>query len=276
MQRPEFTADRAVLSRMNGYWPKGCNVTNNKRSLSRDPEASQRVNAFQTMEVNMAKTYGLLAHLRRNDRILRAAIGGAMLYAFTIALAVPELNANVLPEQTGSVTRLVLSPSMEAAVELRHDPSPLTVVRDLVNRPAYQAYLSEKHCLATAIYFEARSESLTGQRAVAEVVIARTKVPGRPRSICGVVYQGSKRQTGCQFSFTCDGIADKVRDGNSWRQAQRIAANVMRTGGKVNPVAAGATFYHADYVSPGWASRMVKVASIGTHIFYRPQPGRNL
>jgi spore germination cell wall hydrolase CwlJ-like protein len=50
----------------------------------------------------------------------------------------------------------------------------------------------------------------------------------------------------------------------------------MRTGGKVNSVAGGATFYHADYVSPGWASRMVKVASIGTHIFYRPQRGRHL
>lgn len=243
---------------------------------STGPRGLTRVNAFQTMEVNMAKTYGLMAHLRRNDRILRAAVGGAMLYAFTIALAVPELNANVLPEQTGEVTRLLLRPSMAAAVELRQSSSPLTVVRDLVNRPAYQAYLSEKNCLATAIYFEARSESLTGQRAVAEVVIARTKVPGRPRNICGVVYEGSKRRTGCQFSFTCDGIADKVRDGGSWRQAQRIAANVMRTGGKVNPVAAGATFYHADYVSPGWASRMVKVASIGTHIFYRPQRGRNL
>ncbi len=224
----------------------------------------------------MAKTYGLLAHLRRNDRILRAAVGGAMLYALTIAVAVPELNANVMPEQTYAVARIILRPTIVMTAELQSDPSPLTVVRDLVNRPAYQSYLSEKNCLATAIYFEARSESPTGQRAVAEVVIARTRVPGRPRNICGVVYEGSQRRTGCQFSFTCDGISDKVRDWYSWRQAQRIAANVMRTGGKVNPVAGGATFYHADYVNPRWASRMVKVASIGTHIFYRPPPGRNL
>lgn len=227
----------------------------------------------------MAKTYGLWAQLRRNDRILRAAIGGAVLYALTVAVAAPVLNASVSSDESSGTARVVWSSPMAAhamTVELQRDPSPVTVVRDLVNRPAYQAYLREKNCLSTAIYFEARGESLVGQRAVAEVVIARTRVPGRPRSICGVVYEGSQRRTGCQFSFTCDGISDRVHDWYSWRQAQRIAANVMRNGGKVNPVAGGATFYHADYVNPGWASRMVKVAEIGTHIFYRPAPGRNL
>jgi spore germination cell wall hydrolase CwlJ-like protein len=159
---------------------------------------------------------------------------------------------------------------------VRSKPSPLTMIRDVVNRPAYQAYLRERNCLATAIYFEARGESARGQKGVAEVVLARTRVPGRPKTICGVVYEGSKRSTGCQFSFTCDGVADRVRNGDAWHQALRIATNTMRTGGKVNPVAGGATFYHADYVSPGWASRMVKVASIGQHVFYRPQRGRNL
>jgi spore germination cell wall hydrolase CwlJ-like protein len=222
----------------------------------------------------MAKSYGLLAQLRRNDRIFRAALGGAFLYALTIAVASPVLNA--MPAVEDAVAFIRLRPTLVATVEQPAEPSPMTVVRNLVNRPAYQAYLREKNCLATAIYFEARSESATGQRAVAEVILARTRVQGRPRNICGVVYEGSNRRTGCQFSFTCDGIADKVRDRYSWRQAQRIAANVMRTGGKLNPVAGGATFYHADYVSPVWASRMVKVAEIGTHIFYRPSPGHRL
>jgi spore germination cell wall hydrolase CwlJ-like protein len=115
-----------------------------------------------------------------------------------------------------------------------------------------------------------------GQQAVAEVILARTRTPGRPKTICGVVYQGSNRKTGCQFSFTCDGIADRVRNRTAWKQAMKVATHVMRTGGKVDPVAGGATFYHADYVNPGWASRMVKVASIGQHVFYRPQRGRNL
>ena len=219
----------------------------------------------------MGKTTGLLAHLRRNDRILKAALSGAFLYALTVAVAAPVLNAAVGSDEVVLRLRTSYVPALEHRVA-----SPMTVVRDVVNRPAYQAYLREKDCLATAIYFEARSESAMGQRAVAEVVLARTRVPGRPKTICGVVYEGSSRRTGCQFSFTCDGHTDRVRDRDSWRQAMRIATNVMRTGGKVNAVAGGATFYHADYVSPRWASRMVKVAEIGTHIFYRPQRGRNL
>jgi hypothetical protein len=221
----------------------------------------------------MAKTTGLLAQLRRNDRILKAALSGAFLYALTVAVVAPMVTA--APSATAQFV-MSLRPAHAATLEARTAALPTTKVRDVVNRPAYQAYLREKDCLATAIYFEARGESAMGQRAVAEVILARTAVPGRPKTICGVVYEGSKRRTGCQFSFTCDGVADRVHNRDAWRQAMKIATNVMRTGGKVNAVAGGATFYHADYVSPGWASRMVKVASIGTHIFYRPQRGRHL
>ena len=221
----------------------------------------------------MAKTFGLLALVRRNDRILKAAFAGTLVYALTIAAVTPALNAASAATVVMAL-RHGYAPAPTITVPAR--PSPLTMIRDVVNRPAYQAYLREKNCLATAVYFEARGESAKGQKAVAEVILARTRVPGRPKSICGVVYQGSKRRTGCQFSFTCDGISDRVHSREAWRQAQRVATNVMRTGGKVNSVAGGATFYHANYVSPGWASRMVKVASIGQHVFYRPVRGRNL
>jgi spore germination cell wall hydrolase CwlJ-like protein len=126
----------------------------------------------------------------------------------------------------------------------------------------------ELACLATAIYFEARSESTRGQTAVAEVVLARKRAPGRPKTICGVVYEGSHLSTGCQFSFTCDGLSDTVRDKSAWARAKRIAALALK--GKLKRVARGATYYHANYVSPYWASSMVKVATIGTHVFYRP------
>jgi len=228
----------------------------------------------------MAKSYGIWARLRRNNRIMKAALSGSLLYALTVAVAAPLFGeaptGDMVTVARSSVTTMALRPALLTVGEQPAVESPVTIVRDLVNRPAYQAYLREKNCLTTAIYFEARGESAIGQKAVAEVIIARTRVPGRPRSICGVVYEGSHRKTGCQFSFTCDGISDRVRDWGSWREAQKIAVNVMRTGGKDNPVAGGATFYHADYVSPRWASRMVKVAEIGTHIFYRPPPGRNL
>ena len=228
----------------------------------------------------MAKSYGIWARLRRNNRIMKAALSGSLLYALTVAVAAPLFGeaptGDMVTISRSAVTTMALRPAVLTVGEQPTVESPVTIVRDLVNRPAYQAYLREKNCLTTAIYFEARGESAICQKAVAEVIIARTRVPGRPRSICGVVYEGSHRKTGCQFSFTCDGISDRVRDWGSWREAQKIAVNVMRTGGKDNPVAGGATFYHADYVSPRWASRMVKVAEIGTHIFYRPPPGRNL
>lgn len=127
---------------------------------------------------------------------------------------------------------------------------------------------NEKACLATAVYFEARGESARGQAAVAQVVLARVKARGRPKSICGVVYEGSHLSTGCQFSFTCDGLADVIRDQDAWTRAQGIASRAMR--GKLKSVARGATYFHARYVRPYWASSMVKVATIGTHVFYRP------
>ncbi|MFN5901342.1 MAG: cell wall hydrolase, partial [Novosphingobium sp.] len=65
-------------------------------------------------------------------------------------------------------------------------------------------------CLAAAVYYEARSESDVGQRAVAQVVLNRVAHPSYPNTVCGVVYQGSERTTGCQFSFTCDGSLAKA------------------------------------------------------------------
>lgn len=222
----------------------------------------------------MAK-FGLMALVRRNDRIVKAACAGAAVYCLTIASISPSLATASAASSADSIvlslaaTRYAYAPAIKAAL-------PVTKVRNVSNRPNYASYERERHCLATAIYFEARGESAKGQKAVAEVVLARARTPGRPQSICGVVYEGSKRRTGCQFSFTCDGVKDRVYNRDAWRTAQRIATSVMRTGGKVNAVARGATFYHADYVKPGWATRMVKVAQIGTHIFYRPKRGRLL
>lgn len=129
-------------------------------------------------------------------------------------------------------------------------------------------HASAKACLTTAIYFEARGETAKGQRAVAEVIVSRTKQRGRPKSVCGVVYEGSHRSTGCQFSFTCDGIADVVRDRAAWARAKRVAGLVLSARGR-KKISRGATHYHATWVRPYWASSMVKVARIGSHIFYR-------
>jgi len=129
-------------------------------------------------------------------------------------------------------------------------------------------------CLAQAIYYEARSESEAGQRAVAQVVLNRMRHPAWPNSVCGVVYQGPMRAGGgCQFTFTCDGSLRFAPRGEGWARARRLAAEAL--GGSVFEPVGLSTFYHANYVMPGWAPRLLKTAVIGTHLFYRlPGAGR--
>lgn len=126
---------------------------------------------------------------------------------------------------------------------------------------------SERRCLAEAIYYEARGESHLGQVAVAEVVLNRVRSQHYPDTICDVVYQGSYRATGCQFTFTCDGsLAHKPR-GRAWRQANELAAQAMM--GLTPAVTSRATHYHTFEVDPVWSARLVETTRIGAHIFYR-------
>jgi len=127
--------------------------------------------------------------------------------------------------------------------------------------------LAEENCLARAIYFEARSESELGQLAVARVILNRVKDPDYPKTICGVVYQGSGRRNSCQFSFACDGLADDVRQPAAWTQSKLVAQKAL-AGDQTVRVIGTATNYHADYVNPKWAKSMKRLIKIGRHIFY--------
>jgi hypothetical protein len=122
-------------------------------------------------------------------------------------------------------------------------------------------------CLSQAIYYEARGESQRGQVAVAEVVMNRVRSPAYPNSICGVVYQGSHRSTGCQFTFTCDGSLNHRPRGRAWDRAQRVATAVML--GYTRPITQGATHYHTHAVNPVWNSGLVETTNVGDHVFYR-------
>jgi spore germination cell wall hydrolase CwlJ-like protein len=137
--------------------------------------------------------------------------------------------------------------------------------KQLAQRRVRQA---EENCLARAIYFEARSESEMGQMAVAKVIINRTKDANYPKTICGVVYQGSQRRNSCQFSFACDGLPDDVKSPTSWAQSKRIAQKAINGDLKMGKAMSEATNYHADYVKPRWAKSMRKLVKIGSHIFY--------
>jgi len=122
-------------------------------------------------------------------------------------------------------------------------------------------------CLAQAVWYEAASESEAGQRAVAQVVLNRVAHPAWPDSVCGVVYQGSERSIGCQFTFTCDGSLARRPGGTSWAQAQRIAAEAL-SGSVYTPVGL-ATHYHTLWVNPYWAPTLDHIGTIGAHRFYR-------
>jgi Cell Wall Hydrolase len=123
-------------------------------------------------------------------------------------------------------------------------------------------------CLASTIYYEAGNETLGGQMAVAQVVLNRVRHPAFPKTVCGVVFQGSERRTGCQFSFTCDGSMASRRPSDAVWQRMRGIAISMLSGGVYAPVG-NATHYHADYVLPYWSSSLEKVWVEGVHIFYR-------
>ena len=139
-------------------------------------------------------------------------------------------------------------------------------------RPFYSGgtgitHLRAAECLAQAIWYEAASESEAGQRAVAQVVLNRVKHPSWPSSVCGVVYQGSERSTGCQFTFTCDGSLARRPGGASWARAQQIAAEALN--GAVYAPVGLATHYHTLWVNPYWASSLDHIGTIGAHRFYR-------
>ncbi len=122
-------------------------------------------------------------------------------------------------------------------------------------------------CLAAAIYYEAGTEPRAGQEAVAQVVLNRVADPRYPDTICGVVFQGSTRRTGCQFTFTCNGALARRPEPGRWLGARAVAEDAL--GRRLRDHVGGATHYHADYVSPVWGRALTRVGKIGRHIFYR-------
>jgi len=121
-------------------------------------------------------------------------------------------------------------------------------------------------CMTQAIYYEAGFEPLDGRRAVAQVVLNRLRHPAFPKTVCGVVYEGSDRRV-CQFSFTCDGSLGRTPAAGAWREARAVAQAALA--GAVDRAVGTATHYHTDWVSPYWAPKLTKLVQVGAHIFYR-------
>lgn len=128
-------------------------------------------------------------------------------------------------------------------------------------------WTSDAGCLTAAIYYEAALEPRAGQEAVAQVVLNRTRHPAYPSTVCGVVRQGASRRTGCQFTFNCDGSLRRRPVAALWNAAADVAR--MALSGSAPDHVGAATHYHANYVSPYWSAKLVRVSRIGTHVFYR-------
>ena len=198
--------------------------------------------------------------------VVAAAIGGA-------AQSTPELASRsqpaVAPPAPPPLLIRQLPPEQALQVNqqipIAQGPNPAAVPFVFKGNAATRKQALE--CMASAIYYEAGDQGDDGERAVAQVVLNRVRHPAFPSSVCGVVYEGSTRPTGCQFTFTCDGSLYRQPDADGWNRAYKIAEAALA--GSVYAPVGYATHYHANYVVPYWASTLAKNAIVGAHIFYR-------
>lgn len=190
--------------------------------------------------------------------------------------------ASIDPVTTGSIgdasaaltaiDQVVAMPIMPATVPTKlayaRDNTPATNFDRLTDKNGKAVSEKELWCMATAIYFEARSESYRGQVAVGQVVMNRVAHRLYPGTICNVVFQNEHMRNACQFSFACDGIPERVTEPKAWAQAEEIAKGVINGTLYITEVGRS-THYHATYVYPHWAPRLKRNVKIGHHIFYQ-------
>lgn len=144
---------------------------------------------------------------------------------------------------------------------------PAVAARPFVFAGTAEAHERALTCLALAAYYEAGDDS-AGQAAVIQVILNRVRHPAYPKSVCGVVLQGSDRSTGCQFTFTCDGaMANRRPSAPALDRARANAENAMR--GSVFVPVGNATHYHTDWVLPRWSAQMDKITAFHGHLFFR-------
>ncbi len=205
------------------------------------------------------------------NRVVVAIMATTGLLTSTIALA--EINDNRATVKLSNSFEVPAFVAADVAAPVAVEPSansnyastaqadPADSLSEMVERlDAAQVTNEDIHCLATTVYYEARSESLAGQLAVANVVLERSKSGRFPKDLCGVVKQAG------QFSFVKGGrLPSAPNNAGQWQTAKAIA-HIAMDGSWANPVQ-GALFFHSSRVSPGW--RHERITRIGGHVFYR-------
>lgn len=223
----------------------------------------------------MAKTSTVRAHALRLD-----AAAAAGFTEEALAAAAGGLDAGALAVARRHDPYTVAGPSQRdrqaemIAARLDSLPRGAAALRPAgLAHPAAQPFRGaldsarEVECLTQAVYYEARGEGRDGMRAVAQVVLNRVRHPAFPKSICGVVFQGAGRRTGCQFSFTCDGSMRGPVNRAAWNRAHQVATAALS--GQVHAGVGTATHFHTTAVSPVWSGSLVRVTQVGDHVFYR-------
>jgi spore germination cell wall hydrolase CwlJ-like protein len=185
------------------------------------------------------------------------------------AAPLPTVAADAAMRQAADPTLARVAPETAQALnaERPFDAGPIEPMRPFVLTGGAEDRARALTCLTQAVYYEAAREPVEGQQAVAQVVLNRVRHPAYPKSVCGVVFEGSARAAGCQFTFTCDGALRWRPDPALWRRAEAVARRALA--GYVDKEVGSATHYHAAYVAPYWAPTLVKMTRIGQHIFYR-------
>jgi hypothetical protein len=173
-----------------------------------------------------------------------------------------------LPRITDSQPALALSPNAARAFNatVPFVDGPIRPARKFVYAGAQDDRERALICLASAAWYEAGDDK-AGEQAVAQVVLNRLRHPAFPKTVCGVVFEGAERKTGCQFTFTCDGALSRIPSLDAWRRARAIADRALS--GFVDRRVGNATHYHTDWVVPYWSATLDKLAAVDTHIFYR-------
>jgi len=214
------------------------------------PGAPHFANATDEAILTLVKAYGAMGSSQ-------AGLFGLNQLAQSSSQVAPQAYRQLTPQQAMAVNAAIpfSAEANPAARPFRIDAADVADHANALN------------CLTSAIYYEAASESDDGEAAVAQVVLNRLRHPLFPKTVCGVVFQGSELPTGCQFTFTCDGSLSRRPSADGWKRAEKIAARAL--GGYVMKQVGEATHYHTQWVVPYWQPTVTKLTQIGAHIFYR-------
>lgn len=213
----------------------------------------------------------------KNRFVLLAALLVSAVFALGLLIGNFTKDSDVESAQRRSIAPPVVEPLLlkkvdAATAKKTNDAVPLTTApvppaSAFIFRGMPADFERATDCLAATIFYEAGNETAAGQMAVVQVVLNRARHPAYPKSVCGVVFQGHERRTGCQFSYTCDGSMARRPSPEAWFRHRSLAAAMLE--GLVYPQVGLATHYHTDWVLPVWSARLDKVRIEGAHLFFR-------